>query len=118
MLVEQLGRVLLYNYLPLEIQPGTEAPVLMRISRIAVNASVLAALVWIDGIHHHNIGAFNLVHNFLGCFVEKLRTLLLQKIIVNSFYMLLHINVLCKRVVGVDLCPASFKIGLFLGFIH
>src|SRR4051812_28579565 len=56
--------VWLRDDLSFKIEPGTEPPVFMCITGITVNASMLAALVRVHGIHSAQVGTIYLIDNF------------------------------------------------------
>ena len=80
----------------------------MGVARITINASMFAALVRIDGVHHADVGTRHFVHDLLRVLDEHLRFFIRDQRLVESFNMLRHQCLFQKTVLRINLRASAF----------
>jgi hypothetical protein len=76
---------------------------------------MLTTLVWVDRKHMAQIGTVRFAYYLFGCFFKYLGSGVFEELFIQSLYMLQHIFVFQKLVVGINLCsPALKKLFIFL----
>src|ERR1035438_7197397 len=84
----------------------------MSISGITVDASMLAALIWIHRIHSRNIRTFYFINNGFWIGIDDLGFMIQFPIFIQSLDMFLHIIIFREFIVRIYLRTPAFYIFL------